>query len=209
MSWSRRITALFSFRRISGQIAALILLSLVLIHALIGLYIIGQKPRTFPDRPVHQFEMIAKLLAESSGADRAMVLQVARQTFPRLNIALREAGPRLTGDVSAAAVAAASIRVPARTAPATICHWTGAVSDDRLDQAAAVLRWILGQHGAVPVRQRHAAWRGPVVRSVPAPGICARPRISASARRPPRPETGRKNRAAAVALNHMRERITG
>ncbi|MBA1993769.1 two-component sensor histidine kinase, partial [Escherichia coli] len=84
-SWTRRTAALFSFRRISGQIAALILLSLLLIHALIGLYIVGQKPRTFPDRPIHQFEMIAKLLGESSGDDRAMVLQVARQTFPRLN----------------------------------------------------------------------------------------------------------------------------
>ncbi|WP_338831884.1 hypothetical protein [Bradyrhizobium sp. 27S5] len=42
MNWTRRIAALFSFRRISGQIAALILLSLVLIHALIGLYFTSQ-----------------------------------------------------------------------------------------------------------------------------------------------------------------------
>jgi ethanolamine transporter EutH len=71
MNWTRRIVVLFSFRRISGQIAALILLSLVLIHGLIALYIIGQKPR--PERPIHQFQLFAKLLAETPAAGRATI----------------------------------------------------------------------------------------------------------------------------------------
>ena len=214
MSWTRRITALFSFRRISGQIAALILLSLVLIHALIGLYIIGQKPRTFPDRPVHQFEMIAKLLAESSGADRAMVLQVARQTFPRLNIALREAGPRLTGDVSAAA-SGGSIdpAFSARTAPATIRLPDGAVVEATI--GSTKLPPFFGGFWVSTVLFLFVSvtllgvWAGRALSAPLSAFARAAENFSISQAAAPLPETGPEEiRAAAVALNHMRERIT-
>lgn len=215
MNWTRRIATLFSFRRISGQIAALILLSLLLIHALIGLYIVGQKPRTFPDRPVHQFEMIAKLLAESSGADRAMVLQVARQTFPRLNIALRETGPRLTGDVSAATSSTSSIdpASSAKTVPATIRLPDGAVVEATI--GSTKLPPFFGGFWVSTVLFLFVSvtllgiWAGRALSAPLSAFARAAENFSISQAAAPLPETGPEEiRAAAVALNHMRERIT-
>ncbi|AUC96588.1 two-component sensor histidine kinase [Bradyrhizobium sp. SK17] len=213
MSWTRRTAALFSFRRISGQIAALILLSLLLIHALIGLYIVGQKPRTFPDRPIHQFEMIAKLLGESSGDDRAMVLQVARQTFPRLNIALREAGPRLTGDVSAATSGSIDPASSAKTAPATIRLPDGAVVE--ATTGSTKLPPFFGGFWVSTVLFLFVSvtllgvWAGRALSAPLSAFARAAENFSISQAAAPLPETGPEEiRAAAVALNHMRERIT-
>jgi hypothetical protein len=69
------IFGLFSFRRISGQIAVLILVSLVLIHALIALYLVGQKPKSFAERPIHQFQLIARILGETPVSNRAATLK--------------------------------------------------------------------------------------------------------------------------------------
>ncbi|WP_050626934.1 ATP-binding protein [Bradyrhizobium viridifuturi] len=203
MSWTRRIAALFSFRRISGQIAALILLSLVLIHALIGLYVIGQKPRSFPDRPVHQFEMIAKLLAESPAADRATVLQAARRAFPQLHIVLHEAGPSTTSDpLSSAKAVPATIRLP-----------DGAMVEATIGSTKLPpffggfwVSTILFLFVSVTLL---GVWAGRALSAPLSAFARAAENFSISQAAAPLPESGPEEiRAAAVALNRMRERIT-
>ncbi|WP_076860395.1 ATP-binding protein [Bradyrhizobium mercantei] len=215
MSWTRRIAALFSFHRISGQIAALILLSLILIHALIGLYVIGQKPRTFPDRPVHQFEMIAKLLAGSSGADRATVLQAARRAFPSLRIALHEASPDRSGDVSSGTPRPGTIdqEFAAKAAPATIRLPDGAVVEATI--GSAKLPPFFGGFWVSTVLFLFVSvtllgvWAGRALSAPLSAFARAAENFSISQAAAPLPESGPEEiRAAAVALNRMRERIT-
>jgi signal transduction histidine kinase len=92
MSWVSKIFAIFSLRRISGQIAALILVSLVLIHALIAGYFLvsAPKPKMFADEPIQQFELLARVLAQTSRSDRDLVLHNLDATFPSLQLRLME-----------------------------------------------------------------------------------------------------------------------
>ncbi|MBR0895656.1 two-component sensor histidine kinase [Bradyrhizobium tropiciagri] len=210
MSWTRRIAALFSFRRISGQIAALILFSLVLIHALIGLYFVGQKPRTFPDRPIHQFEMVAKLLAESPGADRARVLQAARRAFPGLHIALREASPGLSGDVSSATPVDPE---PSAKAPARVRLPDGAVVKATIGSTKIPPFfggfWVSTFLFLFVSVTLLGVWAGRALSAPLSAFARAAENFSISQAAAPLPETGPEEiRAAAVALNRMRERIT-
>ena len=92
MSSIGKIATVFSFRRISGQIAALILASLFVIHALIaGYFLVSQsEPKLLADQPLPQFELFARIIAQTPRSDRRMVLQNIDQAFPRLQLALRE-----------------------------------------------------------------------------------------------------------------------
>jgi signal transduction histidine kinase len=87
-----KIATIFSFRRISGQIAALILASLFVIHALItGYFLVSQsEPKLLADQPLPQFELFARVIAQAPRSDRRMVLQNIDRAFPRLQLALRE-----------------------------------------------------------------------------------------------------------------------
>ncbi|MBR0819934.1 ATP-binding protein [Bradyrhizobium liaoningense] len=91
MSRAADIVALFSFRRISGQIAALVLVSLILIHVLIAGYFLLSQPKLLADRPVEQFELIAQIITNTPQAERATVLNSISRTFPALRLQLREA----------------------------------------------------------------------------------------------------------------------
>lgn len=90
MSRAAEIVALFSLRRISGQIAALVLVSLVLIHILIAGYFLLSRPKMLTDRPVEQLELIVEIIDNTPKAQRAMVLDNIRRTYPALKLQLRE-----------------------------------------------------------------------------------------------------------------------
>ena len=90
MSRATDIVSLFSFRRISGQIAALILVSLIFIHVSIAAYFLLNRPRLFSDRPFEQFELIAQIMANTPQANRTVVLDSIRQTFPALKLQMRD-----------------------------------------------------------------------------------------------------------------------
>lgn len=88
MSRVTNIFGLFSFRRISGQIAALILVSLILIHILIAGYFLLS--RTYPgpmaDEPMQQFELIARIVAQTPRSERRVVADNIGRTFPSLQL---------------------------------------------------------------------------------------------------------------------------
>ncbi|MGY3697910.1 signal transduction histidine kinase [Bradyrhizobium sp. USDA 3240] len=215
MSWTRRIAALFSFRRISGQIGALILLSLVLIHALIGLYFTSQKPKSFADRPIHQFQLVAKLLAETPAAERATLLQAADRAFPRLHFALRDAGPGASGDASsgASSVDDVDLEFSTKTAPAVVRLPDGALLEATIGPAkippffgAFWLSTFLFLFVSVTLL---GVWAGRVLSAPLSAFARAAENFSISQAAAPLAETGPEEiRAAAVALNRMRERIT-
>lgn len=110
MSRTADIAALFSLKRISGQIAALILVSLVLIHVLIAGYFLLSRPKLLTDRPVEQFELIAQIIANTPQGNRALVLDSISRTFPALKLRLREG--------ISAATAPPSQRTPLAVPPA-------------------------------------------------------------------------------------------
>ncbi|WP_347337241.1 hypothetical protein [Bradyrhizobium centrolobii] len=87
------IVALFSLRRISGQIAALILVSLVLIHVLIAGFFLLNRPMLLTNRPMEQFELAARIMATTPRSQRGFVLQNIDRTFPALKLQLREGSP--------------------------------------------------------------------------------------------------------------------
>ena len=97
------VIALFSFRRISGQIAALVLFSLVLIHVLIGGYLLLNRPKLLADRPLEQFALIVRIIANTPQAERATVLESVSRTFPALKLRLLEG------------VSASTVPLPERT----------------------------------------------------------------------------------------------
>ncbi|WP_441237695.1 ATP-binding protein [Bradyrhizobium sp. 930_D9_N1_4] len=90
MSRARDIVALFSLRRISGQIAALVLVSLVLIHVLIAGYFLLNRPKLLADRPLEQFALIVRIIANTPQAERTTVLESVSRTFPALKLQLLE-----------------------------------------------------------------------------------------------------------------------
>ncbi|PDT76578.1 ATP-binding protein [Bradyrhizobium sp. C9] len=215
MSWTRRIAALFSFRRISGQIAALILLSLVLIHALIGLYFTSQKPKSFADRPIHQFQLVAKLLAETPAAERATLLQAADRAFPRLHFALRDAGPAVPDDASSgvSGMDDVDLEFSTKTAPAVVRLPDGALLEATIGPAkippffgAFWLSTFLFLFVSVTLL---GIWAGRALSAPLSAFARAAENFSISQAAAPLAETGPQEiRAAAVALNRMRERIT-
>jgi signal transduction histidine kinase len=90
MSRAADIVALFSFRRISGQIAALVLGSLILIHVLIAGYFLLSRPNVLTDSPVEQFELVARIIANTPQGERDLVLENLSRTFPALKLQLKK-----------------------------------------------------------------------------------------------------------------------
>ncbi|WP_407120180.1 ATP-binding protein [Bradyrhizobium sp. STM 3561] len=90
MSRAADTVGLFSFRRISGQIAALVLVSLILIHVLIAGYFLLNRPNVLTDRPVEQLELIARIIANTPQGERDLVLENVSRTFPALKLQLKK-----------------------------------------------------------------------------------------------------------------------
>lgn len=92
MSRLGNLARLFSFRRISGQIAALILVSLVAIHALMAGYFLlrRQEPRLLTDEPVQQFVLIARIVARTPAGERATLVRDIDRALPHLQLRFTE-----------------------------------------------------------------------------------------------------------------------
>jgi signal transduction histidine kinase len=92
VSWPGTLARIFSFRRISGQIAALILASLVLIHVLIaGFFLISRpEPRKLTDEPIQQSALIARIVARTPANDRRPLLQNLDRALPDLQLRLTD-----------------------------------------------------------------------------------------------------------------------
>jgi signal transduction histidine kinase len=85
-----RLLGVFSFRRVSGQIAALILVSLFLIHALIAGYFILNRspPQQMIDEPIHHFELLSRVVDLASDSERGVVLTSINRSFPDLRLSI-------------------------------------------------------------------------------------------------------------------------
>ncbi|MGY8635218.1 ATP-binding protein [Bradyrhizobium sp. 14AA] len=223
MSRTADIVALFSFRRISGQIAALILGSLILIHVLIGGYFLLNQPKLLTDSPLEQIELIVRIITNTPHAERALVLDSVSRTFPALKLQLRENG------------SAATTPLPVRT-PLTIPSALG-VRAERVHGAGSdgervwfylanddVLEVTIASH-ALPAFVSGlwtstllflvasitllGVWAGRALSSPLSAFARAAEDFSLSRSSAPLPENGPEEiKSAARALNRMRERIT-
>lgn len=81
--------------RIGGQIALLILVSLVAIHAVIGVSLYVIQPERFgpPDEGLAQLSAAVKLVAATPKAERTAALARASSVFPRFQLTLASAAP--------------------------------------------------------------------------------------------------------------------
>ncbi|MFB6464575.1 ATP-binding protein [Bradyrhizobium tunisiense] len=223
MSRTAGILALFSFRRISGQIAALVLVSLVLIHVLIAGYFLLSRPKLLTDAPVEQFELIAQIIGNTPKAERAVVLDSISRTFPALKLQLRES------------VSTSATPLPARTPmsipsalggraefiPGTGAQqdrvWFYLAGDDVLEATIGSSKmpafvsglWTSTLLFLVASVTLLGIWAGRALSSPLLAFARAAENFSLNRSSPPLPENGPEEiKSAARALNRMRERIT-
>ncbi|MDA9413704.1 histidine kinase [Bradyrhizobium sp. CCBAU 25360] len=223
MSRTADLVALFSFRRISGQIAALILGSLVLIHVLIAGYFLLNQPKLLADTPLEQIELIVRIIANTPKAERAIVLDSVSRTFPPLKLQLRDS-------VSAAATPQSmrtSLTIPfALGVRAELVRGSGAddervwfylPGDDVLEATIGSPKmpafvsglWTSTLLFLVASLTLLGVWAGRALSSPLSAFARAAEDFSLSRSSAPLPENGPEEiRSAARALNRMRDRIT-
>jgi len=216
------IVALFSFRRISGQIAALVLVSLILIHVLIAGYFLLSRPKLLADRPLEQFALIVRIIANTPQPERATVLESVSRTFPALKLRLLEG------------VSASTVPLPERTLN-VLSPLDGEVDlirggtseDDRVwfhlskdDVLEATIGspkmpafvsglWTSTLLFLVASVTLLGVWAGRALSSPLSAFARAAENFSLNRSSPPLPENGPEEiKSAARALNRMRERIT-
>jgi len=223
MSRAADIVALFSFRRISGQIAALILGSLVLIHVLIAGYFLLNKPKLLADTPLEQIELIVRIIANTPKGERALVLDSVSRTFPALKLQLR--------DGASASAAPQSTRT-SLTIPSGLGVRAELIRGSRADDERAwfylpgedVLEASIGSPQMpafvsglwtstllflVASLTLLGVWAGRALSSPLSAFARAAEDFSVSRSSAPLPENGPEEiRSAARALNRMRDRIT-
>ncbi|TCU69393.1 signal transduction histidine kinase [Bradyrhizobium sp. R2.2-H] len=217
------IVALFSFRRISGQIAALVLGSLILIHLLIAGYFLLNRPNVLTDSPLEQFELVVRIIVNTPQEERDVVLENVSRTFPALKLQLRK-------DVSAS-----TTPLPERTRMATPSSIEGPVDlirgptpeDNRLwfylangDVLEATIGtfkmpafvsglWTSTLLFLVASVTLLGVWAGRALSSPLSAFARAAEDFSLNRSSEPLPENGPEEiRSAARALNRMRERVT-
>ncbi|MEZ2144119.1 ATP-binding protein [Bradyrhizobium sp. DN5] len=222
MSRAADIVTLFSFRRISGQIAALVLVSLILIHVLIAGYFLLNRPKILADRPLEQFALIVRIIANTPQAERALVLENVSRTFPALKLQLLEG------------VSASTVPLPERTlnvpSPldgevdlirgSTSEHdrvWFHLSKDDVLEATIGSPKmpafvsglWTSTLLFLVASVTLLGVWAGRALSSPLSAFARAAEDFSLNGSSAPLPENGPEEiRSAARALNRMRERIT-
>lgn len=221
MSRAANIISLFSFRRISGQIAALILVSLVFIHVSVAAYFLLNRPKLFSDRPFEQFEMIAQIVANTPQANRAIVLDSISQTFPALKIQLRDPAtveplPKLTPLDFPSSIEGRTdlLRGPN---PDTDRLWFYLTKDEVLEATIGSPKmpafvsglWTSTLLFLVASVTLLGVWAGRALSSPLSAFARAAENFSLNRSSAPLPENGPEEiRSAARALNRMRERIT-
>lgn len=221
MSRAADIVSLFSFRRISGQIAALILVSLIFIHVSIAAYFLLNRPRLFSDRPFEQFELIAQIMANTPQANRAIVLDSVRQAFPALKLQMRN------GATAAPSPERTPLSFPSPlegradlirgSGPDGDRLWFYLTKDEVLEATIGSLRmpafvsglWISTLLFLVASVTLLGVWAGRALSSPLSAFARAAENFSLNGSSAPLPENGPEEiKAAARALNRMRERIT-
>ncbi|MBR0928647.1 HAMP domain-containing protein [Bradyrhizobium diazoefficiens] len=222
MSRAADIVALFSFRRISGQIAALILGSLILIHVLIAGYFLLNQPKLLADTPLEQIELIVRIIANTPKAERALVLDSVSRTFPALKLQLRDGGSASTTPQSMRT----SLTIPsALGVKAELVRGSGAEDervwfhlpgDDVLEAAIGSPKmpafvsglWTSTLLFLVASLTLLGVWAGRALSSPLSAFARAAEDFSLSRSSAPLPENGPEEiRSAARALNRMRDRI--
>ncbi|EJN10552.1 signal transduction histidine kinase [Bradyrhizobium sp. YR681] len=221
MSRAADIAALFGLRRISGQIAALVLVSLILIHVLIAGYFLLNRPLLLANRPIEQLELIAQIIDNTPRAERAIVLDSVRRTYPALKLQLREG-------VSASPMPKRSpMNIPSPLAGridlirgATSEEnriWFDLGNDDMLEATIGSFKmpafasglWTSTLLFLVASVTLLGVWAGRALSSPLSAFARAAENFSLNRSSPPLPENGPEEiRSAARALNRMRERIT-
>lgn len=223
MSSTADIVALFSFRRISGQIAALILGSLVLIHVLIAGYFLLNKPKLLADTPLEQIELIVRIIANTPKAERALVLDSVSRTFPALKLQLRDSGSASPTPQSMRT----SLTIPSALGVRAELIRGGSADDERVwfylpgeDVLEATIGspkmpgfvsglWISTLLFLVASLTLLGVWAGRALSSPLSAFARAAEDFSLSRSSAPLPENGPEEiRSAARALNRMRDRIT-
>ncbi|QOZ78676.1 two-component sensor histidine kinase [Bradyrhizobium sp. CCBAU 53351] len=222
MSRAADIVALFSFRRISGQIAALILGSLILIHVLIAGYFLLNQPKLLAETPLEQIELIVRIIANTPKAERALVLDSVSRTFPALKLQLRDGGSASTTPQSMRT----SLTIPsALGVKAELVRGSGAEDervwfhlpgDDLLEAAIGSPKmpafvsglWTSTLLFLVASLTLLGVWAGRALSSPLSAFARAAEDFSLSRSSAPLPENGPEEiRSAARALNRMRDRI--
>ncbi|MGX1324579.1 signal transduction histidine kinase [Bradyrhizobium sp. USDA 377] len=222
MSRAADILALFSFRRISGQIAALILVSLLLIHVLIAGYFLLNQPKLLADSPVEQFELIARIITKTPQAERAVVLDAISRTFPALKLQLRQGvstsmtpQPTRTPLPIPSALGGRAELVRGNGQEDRV--WFYLASDDVLEATMGSPKlpgfvsglWTSTLLFLVASVTLLGVWAGRALSSPLSAFARAAENFSLNRSSPPLPENGPEEiRSAARALNRMRERIT-
>jgi len=220
MSRAADIVALFSFRRISGQIAALVLVSLVLIHLLISGYFLLSRPNLMADRPFEQFELIAQIIAKTPPANRAVVIESVNATFPALKVQLREAATTPSRERTRLSVPSP---LEGRTdlirgsGPGGDRLWFYLTKDEVLEATIGSPKmpafvsglWTSTLLFLVASMTLLGIWAGRALSSPLSAFARAAENFSLNGTSAPLPENGPEEiKSAARALNRMRERIT-
>jgi signal transduction histidine kinase len=224
---ARKFLAFLSFRSISGQIAALVLASLVAIHIIIAgfffLHRAGEPP--YFERPRRELATLAQLLNATPAADRAQLIESITRAFPQLAVALE--APAANPDIARGTLAKPP-GYPFRLAPGfKVFMLPGAENADRVGirlPDGAVMTARLGPERSPPFLG--GPWMTTllfVIVSITLLGLWAARALSAplsafaraaesfslNSTTAPLPESGPDEiRSAAKALNRMRERIT-
>ncbi|MBR0952560.1 ATP-binding protein [Bradyrhizobium canariense] len=223
MSRVADIVALFSFRRISGQIAALILGSLILIHVLIGGYFLLNRPMLLADTSIEQFELIARIIANTPQAERGPVLESISRTFPALRLRLKEGVSASTAPLPERVPLNIPSSLDGRAdlirgaAPEDNRIWFYLANDDVLEATIGSFKmpqfvsglWTSTLLFLVASVTLLGVWAGRALSSPLSAFARAAEDFSLNRSSAPLPENGPEEiRSAARALNRMRERIT-
>ncbi|MBR0973165.1 ATP-binding protein [Bradyrhizobium japonicum] len=215
--------ALFSFRRISGQIAALILGSLILIHVLIAGYFLLSRPKPLADTPIEQFELIARIIANTPQAERGLVLESISRSFPVLRLRLREGVSASTAPLPERTALNIPLSLDGRAdllrgdAPEDNRIWFYLANDEVLEATIGSFKmppfvsglWTSTLLFLVASVTLLGVWAGRALSSPLSAFARAAEDFSLNRSSAPLPENGPEEiKSAARALNRMRERIT-
>jgi signal transduction histidine kinase len=222
-----RLLNVLNLRRISGQIAALVVMSIVAIHIIIGVGFSLLRPDQPPppERGHGELVAMAKLLSATPASDRAALLARMMQTFPQFDLRDEPGGLVESADAEERSETFPFRRMSRQMAPDVRAL---PLADNRVGIVLAD-----GQKFSVtdmPDRPPRPFWGGPVFLTFAfavitltllglwAARVLAEPlssfartaeEFSLSGTSTPLPERGPEEiRAVARALNRMRERIT-
>ena len=224
-----KLSGFFNLRGISGQIAALVVASIVAIHLIITASFLIHQPDQFDPSIGHGHSQIAaavQLLGTAPGADRPRLLADVTRAFPQLDIAILPAGDvPVADDTDSPELHSLRRRLGNAYRIFSLAHGPEG------DRVAIALPDGATISAKIPPEQwQRPFWRGPWMTTLLFAVICvsllglwaaraltaplssfakAAENFSLNGAASPLPERGPEEiRSVAKALNRMRERIT-